>query len=293
VDEPAHQGRGVGARTIKRDHTGRSGQGDEPEPLLPALRAQPARGDRGAPRAPSGRQRTNVRNPGVESKTAESRAANSARGEPHILEDRMSAGSVSATFGINGDPPIFSGFSAATGFFGGLLGGAIRAFTGGDVNHAFFVFWSPEFNAWLTVGANGNGVTVMTVPEFCKTRKIKYLFAATSSWSLWTGLRAHVGDLDKHYNYTGLFGMANVEIVKKLTGRPARTCSTTVTTSSAPSGAPKPSARGSRARRGMPSRSCRATRTTRLIPRRCAMRSRSLRGLWRRRSASSRSSRSW
>jgi hypothetical protein len=132
----------------------------------------------------------------------------------------MSAGSVSATFGINGDPPIYSGFSAATGFFGGLLGGAIRLFTGGDVNHAFFVFWSPEFNAWLTVGANGNGVTVMTVPEFCKTRKIKYLFAATSSWSLWTGLRAHVGDLDKHYNYNGLFGMANVEIVKKLTGRP-------------------------------------------------------------------------
>ena len=64
----------------------------------------------------------------MESKTAESRAANSARGEPYILEDSMSA-----TFGINGDPPIYSGFSAATGFFGGLLGGAIRFFTGGDV----------------------------------------------------------------------------------------------------------------------------------------------------------------
>ena len=129
-------------------------------------------------------------------------------------------GSVAATFGPNGDPPLYSGFSAAKGFFGSLLGGAIRFFTGGDVNHAFFVFWSPDFNAWLTVGANANGVTVMTVPEFCKTREIEYLFAPSSSWSLWTGLRAHVGDLDRHYNYTGLFGMAHVEIVKKLTGRP-------------------------------------------------------------------------
>jgi hypothetical protein len=132
----------------------------------------------------------------------------------------MSAGSVSATFGINGDPPLYSGFSAGTGFFGSLLSGAIRLFSGGDVNHAFFIFWSPDFNAWLTVGANANGVTVMTVPEFRKSREIKYLFAPVSSWSLWTGLRTHVGDLDKHYNYTGLFGMANVEIVKKLLGRP-------------------------------------------------------------------------
>jgi len=75
----------------------------------------------------------------------------------------MSVGSVSATFGINGDPPIYSGFSAATDFFGRLLSWNIRLFSGGDVNHAFFVFWSPEFNAWLTVGANSNGVTVMTV----------------------------------------------------------------------------------------------------------------------------------
>jgi hypothetical protein len=121
---------------------------------------------------------------------------------------------------IDKDPPLYLGFSAGTGFFGGVLGGLIRAFTGGDVNHAFFVFWSPDFGAWLTVGANGNGVTIMTVPEFLKTRVIKNLLAPTSSWSLWTGLRAHVKDLNRHYNYSGLFGMANVEIVKKLTGRP-------------------------------------------------------------------------
>ncbi len=129
-------------------------------------------------------------------------------------------GAAAATFGPGGDPPLFSGFSAGKGFFNALLGGTIRAFTGGDINHAFFVFWSSDFNAWLTVGANANGVTVMTVPEFCKSREIKYLFAPISSWSLWTGLRMHVGDLNKHYNYTGLFGMAHVEIMKKLTGRP-------------------------------------------------------------------------
>lgn len=120
---------------------------------------------------------------------------------------------------MSSDPPIYSGFSSATGFFGRILGGSIRLFTGGDVNHAFFVFWSPEFDTWLTVGANANGVTIMSVGEFCKTREINYLFAPIG-WSIWDGMRAHVKDLDKHYNYTGLFGMANVEIIKKIVGRP-------------------------------------------------------------------------
>ena|SRR5581483_12517122 len=116
------------------------------------------------------------------------------------------------------EPPIFIGFSAATGLLGGMLGAAIRAFTGGTVNHAFLVYFDRHWGAWLTVGANANGLTIMTIPEFCKTRKIKFLFS-TIGFSLWDGLRAHVGDLDRGYNYGGLIGMANVEIVKKLRGR--------------------------------------------------------------------------
>lgn len=120
---------------------------------------------------------------------------------------------------ISPEPPIYCGFSSATGFFGAIIGRMIRVFTGGEVNHAFFAYWSPEWQAWLTVGANANGVTMMTVPEFLKTRRIKYLFAP-AGWSIWDGLRAHVADLDRHYNYAGLFGMAHVEIMRKLTGRP-------------------------------------------------------------------------
>lgn len=119
------------------------------------------------------------------------------------------------------DPLIYAGFSSALGVSGRLLGGLIRAFTGGDVNHAFFVYWDENWDSWLTVGANSNGLTIMSLNEFTRTRTIVHAYRMTAPGrTLWDGLRIHVADLDKAYNFSGLFGMAGVEVVKKITGRP-------------------------------------------------------------------------
>ncbi len=125
--------------------------------------------------------------------------------------------------GMNAQSPelaLYCGFSVARGgFFSRTLTRLIEFFTGGDVSHAFFVFWSTDWNCWMTVGANANGVTQKAVPEFRKDHTIKYLFRPVG-FSLWDGLRAHAGDLDKPYNELGLFGMALVEIGQRLAGRP-------------------------------------------------------------------------
>lgn len=120
------------------------------------------------------------------------------------------------------DPPIFCVFTESdAGVFNILLAKAINLFEGGKVrvNHAAFVYWSAEWAGWRAIGANANGVTEVPLKTFAATRAIPYVFAPVG-FNLWDGMRAHAADVGKHYNYSGLAGMAFVEIARKLKMHP-------------------------------------------------------------------------
>lgn len=111
-----------------------------------------------------------------------------------------------------GRPKAYFAFTIAINNFAfKLLAWLIIKFTGGDVNHACIIAWSPEWNCWQAIGANSNGITIEPLEEFKRTHRIVHMFEA-SGFSIWDGLRAHAGDLDKSYSYGGLFRMAFVEI---------------------------------------------------------------------------------
>jgi hypothetical protein len=118
------------------------------------------------------------------------------------------------------EPPIYTAFTSTVGgLLSRELGWLIREVTDSDVNHACIIYWSRDWGCWMTVGANSNGITEIPLLKFEQSRLVKHLFSA-AGFSLWDGLRAHVGDVDKSYAYSGLFGMAFVEILKKLNQHP-------------------------------------------------------------------------
>ena len=99
-----------------------------------------------------------------------------------------------------------------------LLGRLIRWFTGGTVNHAFLLYQSADFNEWMTLGANQNGLEPLPLTEFLKTRTLEYLFAPVG-WDLREAMVKHAGDIGRGYDVSGLVGEAWVETWKKITGR--------------------------------------------------------------------------
>jgi hypothetical protein len=113
------------------------------------------------------------------------------------------------------DPILYTAFSKSTGGAASrALGAAIRAFTGGEVNHAFLLYYDLEFMCWMTYGANANGITPLALEVFLRDREIVRIFRPR--FDLWGAMRAHVADIGKHYDYRGLLGMAFVEVGRKL-----------------------------------------------------------------------------
>lgn len=105
--------------------------------------------------------------------------------------------------------PIKIAFSASRG-----LGTLIRIFTGGDVNHAFLIFYDPIFDAELTLGANANGLTIEHLNNF--TDPIIHVFETVDqNKGLELGLRLWAHLLNKPYDFAGLVGMAAVEIARR------------------------------------------------------------------------------
>lgn len=101
-------------------------------------------------------------------------------------------------------------FSASQG-----LGTLIRTFTGGDVNHAFLIFYDPVFDTELMLGANANGLTIEPLDAF--TDPIVHVFEPIDpNKGLEMGLRLWVHLLNKPYDFAGLVGMAAVEIARKI-----------------------------------------------------------------------------
>lgn len=95
-----------------------------------------------------------------------------------------------------------------------LLGTLIKEFTGGDVNHAFFIFYDPVFDAQLTLGANANGLTIEHLDKF--DGQIVHVFEPTDpSKGLEMGLRLWAHLLNEPYDFAGLVGMAAVEVARK------------------------------------------------------------------------------
>lgn len=111
---------------------------------------------------------------------------------------------------------LYIGFSRSTG--GPLrraLGWLIRAFTGGRVNHAFFLYRDAYLGTWMTLGANASGVTLVPLREFRRTREIVHLWKPVVG-SLWEGVRALHDEIGVGYNFSGLVGMAGVELLRRL-----------------------------------------------------------------------------
>lgn len=109
-----------------------------------------------------------------------------------------------------GDPNLYVGFSMTRS----MLGWLIRAFTGGNVNHAFLA-WQDANLGWVVLGANDNGLTMDAIANFQKTRTIAGLFRPKNS-TLWSGLEALKQNLNVKYNFSGLVGMTGVELARKL-----------------------------------------------------------------------------
>ena len=77
------------------------------------------------------------------------------------------------------------------------LGALIKEFTGGDVNHAFFIFYDPVFDAQLTLGANANGLTIEHLDKF--DGQIVHIFEPTDPGKgLEMGLRRDDGSRRRH-----------------------------------------------------------------------------------------------
>ena len=107
-------------------------------------------------------------------------------------------------------------FSASGG-----IGALIRDFTGGEVNHAFLIFYDPVFDAKLTLGANANGLTIEPLDAF--PNKIVHVFEPVDlSKGLELGLRLWIHLLNQPYDFAGLVGMAIVEAARKLGDHQAR-----------------------------------------------------------------------
>ncbi len=111
---------------------------------------------------------------------------------------------------------LYLGFSRSTGgFFPRALGWAIRRFTGGAVNHAFFLYRSETAGCWMTLGANANGVTEIPLAEFLKDREIVDLWLPRHG-TLRSGIRELHDVIGIGYDFSGLIGMAGVELFRRL-----------------------------------------------------------------------------
>jgi hypothetical protein len=100
------------------------------------------------------------------------------------------------------------GFSASSG-----IGDLIRLVTGGDVNHAFILYFDPIFQTNLTLGAQSNGLTSEPLFEF--PDQIIHLFEPLNS-GFEEGLRVNTKWLDQPYDYAGLLGMSLVEAARAI-----------------------------------------------------------------------------
>jgi hypothetical protein len=94
------------------------------------------------------------------------------------------------------------------------LGEAIRAFTGGRVNHAFLAWKDTEFQIAVALGANPNGLTLSPYARFLKPpERVMCVFRAPAS--LWPGIRILAPLLDTPYDYGGVIAMSAVEVVHR------------------------------------------------------------------------------
>jgi hypothetical protein len=117
---------------------------------------------------------------------------------------------------VRSNNTLYIGFSRSTGGpLSRALGWLIRKFTGGTVNHAFFLYFDENVGVWMTLGANANGVTLIPLDEFRKDREIAHLYKPVAG-SLWDGVHALHEAIGIGYDFSGLLGMAGVELLRRL-----------------------------------------------------------------------------
>lgn len=108
--------------------------------------------------------------------------------------------------------PLYVGFSHGRGFWRGTLARIIILFTGGVADHSFLLY--RKAGQWVTLGANADGVSYIPLRAFVRSHRVVGLFCPVTG-SLWSGLQALGDVVGVPYDYTGLIGMAEVEIVRR------------------------------------------------------------------------------
>ena len=114
--------------------------------------------------------------------------------------------------------PLYAGFSRSVrgSLWGRWLTWMIAWFTDAGAKgatHAFLLYHDDKLG-WRTLGANSDGVSYISLKQFLATREIVALFLPRtgSPGSLWDGLAVMRKDIGLPYDYSGVVGMAMVEV---------------------------------------------------------------------------------
>ena len=75
-------------------------------------------------------------------------------------------------------PLVVVGFTASPSWLGSL----IRKFENADVSHAFLAWLDPDFENWMSLGANNNGVTLQPLSNFAKDKPEFYTLDGPDLW---------------------------------------------------------------------------------------------------------------
>ena len=96
-----------------------------------------------------------------------------------------------------------------------LVHWGITLFTGGKVDHAFFIYKEDNSDRWMTLGALFSGVEIIPLREFRQKREVVAVYAP-KGWSLEDGFKqialAKVGE---KYDFAGIVGMVWVETLRR------------------------------------------------------------------------------
>jgi hypothetical protein len=119
-------------------------------------------------------------------------------------------------------PPIYSVFTISTSDWADkLLTQGIQFFAGKGPSHACLIYWSTDFSCWIAIGANWNGITEDRLDTFLKTHIITDIYSPVG-FSFWEGMKEHSNNLDEHYAFSALPGMALVSILERFHVHPRR-----------------------------------------------------------------------
>ena len=105
---------------------------------------------------------------------------------------------------------VYIGFTSSPGWLSRL----IREFEHADVSHTFLAWPDPNFDVWMTLGAEPNGVIQQPLSRFTKEDNPELWLL--SGPDLWPGIITLLDVINTPYGYATLLGMSVVEAEEHL-----------------------------------------------------------------------------